>query len=112
LAAGRRRLTAIIFVVPLMRTPLKREMTITHEEFMRIFKLNFPEAIIKQGPDFIILSVEGGEARIRLLPEKRKKIATLEWVVTDVELDLSGVKRGAAERFLVRFERAYYKGGG
>ena len=69
-----------------MCSMVKREMTITHEEFLRVFTTAFTKEIIAQGLDFFVIDVDGKEVRIHLNPEKRKKIASLEWIVTDVDL--------------------------
>ena len=89
-----------------MNNALKREMSITHEEFLRIFNSAFARYIINQGPDFINMEIAGAKVKIYLNPEMNKKIASLEWVVTEVELDLSGLPQQVATRFLSRFERA------
>ena len=95
-----------------MDAVFKREMAITHGEFLRIFNAAFAGHIVKQAADFIHMEIDGARAKIHLNPEMKKKIASLEWLVTEVELDLRGVPQQAAVRFLSRFERAFYKGGG
>ena len=90
----------------------KLEMAISHEEFFRIFNNSFPEEIVSRDEECIVLDLGGKAVRIRLLPERRKTIASLEWVVSEIELDMTGVAPAAAAQFLARFERAYYKGGG
>lgn len=95
-----------------MGTTFKREMAISHGEFMRIFNTAFSGYIVSQGPDFIVINVEDTEARIQLAPEESRKIAALEWVVTGVELDLRGLSGPASARFIASFDRTFQKGGG
>ena len=95
-----------------MNVTLKREMAITHDEFLRIFKRAFAKEIVSLEPELMVISLNGERAWIRLLSEKKKKIGSLEWVVTDVELDMGNVPQSGVDRFLAGFDQAFQKGGG
>lgn len=95
-----------------MSVTSRREMAITHDEFLRIFNRAFAHLIVELETDVIVINLDGERMRIRLLPEKRKKIGVLEWVTTEVELVMGNVPRVSADRFIDAFEQAFQKGGG
>lgn len=89
-----------------------KNMAISHADFFRLL----PGAL--SGLDFTVngttVVAEDGPRRleITLLPEGRRRIALLELPVTEVRLTLTGYAPADADAILLRFDRAYQRGGG
>jgi hypothetical protein len=88
------------------------EMTISHTEFFRLL----PEAIggtpwQVEGGRITIVHPDG-RVDICLSPERQRRIAALNLIVTDVTLSFEGFTPAAVERFMTRFHRYFQRGGG
>ena len=91
---------------------LRREMTISHEEFFRLV----PRALADIPFTRCGSRVEArcGERRIdiRLEPEFKRRLASLELPVTRISMALRGFGAEDEAAFLARFDLAFQKGGG
>ena len=89
-----------------------RDMGITHSEFFR----TLPVALARtpytvQGRD-IIITEDTRRLVITLSPEGRRRIAALSLPTTQVHFTFSGYSPQDVEQFMVRFDRAFQRGGG
>ena len=89
-----------------------RDMGITHSEFFR----TLPAALAStpytvQGHD-VIISDSTRHLVISLSPEGRRRIAALSLPTTQVHFTFSGYSPQDIDRFMVRFDRAFQRGGG
>ena len=87
-------------------------MGLTHSEFFR----TLPAALARtpctvQGHD-VIISDPPRHLVISLSPEGRRRIAALSLPTTQVRFTFSGYSQQDIEQFMVRFDRAFQRGGG
>ena len=93
-------------------TRLRREMGITHKEFLRsLAPAVAPATFTVEGRTISVLGAPG-KVEITLSEERERRIALLRLPVVDVEIALSGFEPDALDRFLVQFDRAFQRGGG
>ena len=93
-------------------TRLRREMTITHAEFLRsLAPAVAPATFTVHGRSISVIGAPGG-VEITLSEERERRLALLRLPVVDVEIELSGFEPDALERFLTQFDRAFQRGGG
>ncbi len=95
-----------------MQTHFRREMTISHKDFMRLL----PDALgtlphTVDGTD-IVAGDAGKRVEIRLAPEGERDLGSLELPVTCVDMDFSGYSQTEMDRFFERFDRYYRREGG
>ncbi len=93
-------------------TRLRREMGITHKEFLRsLAPAVAPATFTVEGRTISVLGAPG-KVEITLSEERERRIALLRLPVVDVEIALSGFEPDALDRFLAQFDRAFQRGGG
>ena len=93
-------------------TRLHREMTITHAEFLRsLVPAVAPAAFTLDGRSISVIGAPG-KVEITLSEQRERRIALLRLPVVDVDIELSGFKPEALDRFLTQFDRAFQRGGG
>lgn len=93
-------------------TRLRREMSITHKEFLRsLAPAVAPATFTVQGRSISVIGAPG-KVEITLSEERERRIALLRLPVVDVAIELSGFAPDALDRFLAQFDRAFQRGGG
>lgn len=93
-------------------TRLRREMSITHKEFLRsLAPAVAPATFTVQGRSISVIGAPG-KVEITLSKERERRIALLRLPVVDVAIELSGFEPDALDRFLAQFDRAFQRGGG
>lgn len=93
-------------------TRLRREMSITHKEFLRsLAPAVAPATFTVQGRSISVVGAPG-KVEITLSEERERRIALLRLPVVDVAIELSGFEPDALDRFLAQFDRAFQRGGG
>lgn len=93
-------------------TRLRREMSITHKEFLRsLAPAVAPATFTVQGRSISVIGAPG-KVEITLSEERERRIALLRLPVVDVAIELSGFEPDALDRFLAQFDRAFQRGGG
>ena len=89
-----------------------RDMGITHSEFFRTLPAALtPTPYAVQGHD-VVISDDTRRLVISLSPEGRRRIAALSLPTTQVHFTFSGYSPQDVDRFMVRFDRAFQRGGG
>lgn len=93
-------------------TRLRREMSITHKEFLRsLAPAVAPATFTVRGRSISVIGAPG-KVEITLSEERERRIALLRLPVVDVAIELSGFEPDALDRFLAQFDRAFQRGGG
>lgn len=91
---------------------LKREMSISHADFLRLV----PRLLdgYEYDTDDTTITARRGDCYVtlKLGPERQRRIASLVLPVTDIEMQLKGFSDEAAQTFITRFETLYRRGGG
>ena len=93
-------------------THLIREMSITHNEFFRLLPRAVNDAAVARQGNRIDITTGTGLVKITLAPETVRKLAMLEFPVTEVTIEFNGFSASERVAFLARFDLAYQKGGG
>ena len=93
-------------------TRLTREMSITHREFFRLLPRAVNEAAVSRQGNQVDITTSAGVVRITLARESVRKLATLEFPVTEITIEFNGFSVGDQAAFLARFDLAYQRGGG
>ena len=89
-----------------------RDMGITHSEFFRTLPAALgPTPYVVQGRD-VIVNDDTRRLVISLSPEGRRRIAALSLPTTQVHFTFSGYSPQDVDWFMVRFDRAFQRGGG
>lgn len=92
---------------------LRRDMSMSHADFHRIFPRVAGNAPWRRSGNVVSLSeIEGGTLRITLEPEGVRRIANLQLPRTILELRFEGYAPGDVDAFLERFDRSFRRGGG
>lgn len=87
-------------------------MTITHQDFFRLFsKAVNSTAFVKSGNN-ILIRLEDRYIEITLARESVRKVASLTLPVTNVTLEFKNFQQEEIQDFMARFDLAYQKGGG
>ena len=95
-----------------MSSHLIREMSITHNEFFRLLPRAVNDAAVARQGNRINITTGTGLVKITLAPETVRKLAMLEFPVTEVTIEFNGLNASERAVFLARFDLAYQKGGG
>ncbi len=97
---------------PAPETRLTREMSITHKEFFRLLPKAVNNAALARQGNQVGITTGAGLVKITLSPETVRKLALLEFPVTEVIIEFNGFSASERASFLSRFDLAYQKGGG
>jgi hypothetical protein len=89
-----------------------REMSISHSEFRRILGRAFSGEFRQARSDRFEFDNEGGRIRIDLAQESSARLGVMTIPVTTVSLEFHDMDPVKAQAFLVRFDRAFQRGGG
>jgi hypothetical protein len=91
---------------------IRYEMNITRSEFERLLPAAVAHAAFAvEGGDYV--SMAGPPRwRVRLGPERIRRIALIRLPLRDVEIELEGFDDAGAEAFRKRFDLYFQKGGG
>ena len=95
-----------------MSSHLIREMSITHKEFFRLLPRAVNNAAVARQGNQVNITAGTGLVKITLAPETIRKLAIMEFPVTEVSIEFSGFSTPERAAFLSRFDLAYQKGGG
>ena len=87
-------------------------MSITHKEFFRLLPRAVNDAAVARKGNRISITTGTGLVKITLAPEIIRKLAIMEFPVTEVTIDFSSLSASQRAAFLARFDLAYQKGGG
>ena len=87
-------------------------MSITHNEFFRLLPRAVNNAAVVRQGNQVNITTSTGLVIITLAPETIRKLAILEFPVTEVTIEFSGFSAPERAFFLSRFDLAYQKGGG
>ncbi len=87
-------------------------MSITHKEFFRLLPRAVNNAAVSRQENQVNITTCTGLVKITLAPEAIRKLAILEFPVTEVTIEFSGFSASERAAFLSRFDLAYQKGGG
>jgi hypothetical protein len=93
---------------------IRRIMSISHAEFFRSIEplaRDYPYAI---EPSRRRIHFKGDHAHIeiRLSPERRKQLGSLELPETTVDFCFAAAKQRDIDSFMARFDRCFHRGGG
>ena len=97
---------------------LRREMSISHGEFLGSLVAAVAPATFHAPPTTgtgpVTITVHGapGSVEIRMSAQRERRIALLCLPVTDVEIELQGFSEQDYAAFMLRFDRAFQRGGG
>lgn len=89
-----------------------KEMGITHADFFRLLPVALGTEDYAVTPTSATAEAGSKSVRIDLGPEGTRQIALLALPQTTVTIALDGYDDEEAEAFMVRFDRAYQRGGG
>ena len=103
MAAGSRGLTP---------TTLTREMSISHREFFRLLPKAVNGATVFRRGNQVSIMTSAGAVKITLAPETIRKLAVMEFPVTEISIEFDNFSAPERAAFLSRFDLAYQKGGG
>ena len=95
-----------------MSSHLIREMSITHKEFFRLLPRAVNNAAVSRQENQVNITTGTGLVKITLAPETIRKLAIMEFPVTEITIEFSGYNAPERAAFLARFDLAYQKGGG
>lgn len=95
-----------------MKKTIRREMTITQKEFLRLLPGAVHEMTYEISGNYIHIADDPGSILIKLEQETSRMIASLRLPVTHLTLEFQNHNDEEIRRFLQRFDLAYQKGGG
>ena len=88
------------------------EMSISHQEFYRLLPRALRNLDYQIANNEINLSYINGSIRIQAKIKQERKIASLVLPVLHVSISFVDISSKEIEQFLIRFKRAYQRGGG
>ncbi len=91
---------------------IRKDMSISHADFRRILAGAFGEAVTEQGGNALTVQLDDGRLDIRLGPERERALGLIRLPYCIVDLTFVGIAPDTAAQILVRFERAFQRGGG
>lgn len=91
---------------------VRKDMGITHGEFLRLLPRALGGADYTQRGDDIVVADDARTLTIHLGPESERRIALMRIATTAVTMTFDGYARTEIDAFLARFDRAYQRGGG
>jgi hypothetical protein len=89
-----------------------KEMSISHRDFLRILPGALEDGDFRIDGHRITAGEGARRLEIELSPETQRRIALLTLPVTHVSLEFVGYDADEADAALVRFDRAFQRGGG
>ena len=95
-----------------MTETFKREMTISHSDFLRILPKALKSYPYEHKDSVITVTLDKAEISIILSEERHRQIASLSLPVTDVTFQLKNVAERTKKDFFEQFDQAYHRGGG
>ena len=90
----------------------RREMTITHKDFLRLLPKALNGFSFHTIDDHIVATEDNKTIKIRLSAEKSRQLGVFTLPITDVSVELQNFTAEDADKFMSRFTLAYQKGGG
>ena len=95
-----------------MSVIIRREMSITREDFFRILPKALKDFRFEINGDNIKCQMESGNIQIFLNNGDKRKIGALELPVIHIKFVLENVSDEKRTEFFTKFDFAYQKGGG
>jgi alkyl hydroperoxide reductase subunit AhpF len=95
-----------------MTNTIRREMTITHDDFFRLLPKALAGYQFKISGQSIQVKLATGYVNIQLMPETSWSIGALQLPATQVEITLKGCNEDEADAWLKKFDLTFQKGGG
>ena len=95
-----------------MTETFKREMTISHSDFLRILPTALKSYPYEHKDSVITVTLDKAEISIILSEQRHRRIASLFLPVIDVTFQLKNVAERTKKDFFEQFDRAYQRGGG
>ncbi len=92
---------------------INKDMGITHAEFLRLLPRALgDDGFAVAGTTITYQDQSGRKLTIQLEPESERRIALMRIATTPVSLHFQGYDEAALDAFMLRFDRAYQRGGG
>jgi len=91
---------------------IQREMTITHEDFIRLLPKALADYKFEISAQSIHITMETGAVVIRLMSEDTRKIGALELPVIHITFSFENISQNETQKFFDKFDLAFQKGGG
>lgn len=91
---------------------IRREMTISHKEFDRILKMAFKREFKTVRSDQSEFENSDNTINLKLSAESSKKIGSINIPITELCITFMGVTEEQKKDFMIRFDRAFQRGGG
>ena len=91
---------------------IRREMTITHDDFSRLLPTTLADYHFKIAGHSIRVKMQSGSVEIQLMPETKRKIGALFVPVTHLTFQFINTAQDEMQLFSNKFNHAYHKGGG
>ncbi len=91
---------------------IKREMTISRNEFFRLIPTALAGFDYQVKNDAIVFPYESGITTIAIVNETERKIASLALPVLHVQFEFDGIVESLSEELLKHFFKIYQRGGG
>ena len=91
---------------------IRREMTISHKEFNRILKMAFEQEFKTVRADQSEFANSGNTINLKLSAESSKKIGSIDIPITELCITFMGMTEEQMKDFMIRFDRAFQRGGG
>ena len=95
-----------------MPVTIRREMTITHDDFFRILPKALNEFQFEVNGNKVLCHMDNGLVEINLKMGENRKIGALELPVMYVKFILNNISDEMRAKFFSKFDFAYHKGGG
>ena len=88
-------------------------MGISHDDFFRVFpSVVAPASWRRDGLSIHVEWPDGGRLAATVSAQKLRRIASLSLPYVDIGFGFFGMGAAERDRFLLRFDRAFQKGGG
>ena len=89
------------------------EMGLSHDDFFRVFpSVVAPAVWHRDGLTIYVQWADGAGLAASVSVQKLRRIASLSLPYVDISFCFQGMAVAERERFLIRFDRAFQKGGG
>lgn len=93
-------------------TVIRKNMGYERAEFFRVLPMALTGHGYRLDGDVIHVEMNPGRATIRLGARSTRRIALLTLPILPVEITFDGVAPDARDRFMIRFDNSFRRGGG
>jgi hypothetical protein len=91
---------------------IRREMTISHREFNRILKAACKQEFKTARSDQSEFENSDGTINLKLSAESSKRIGSIDLPITELTITFRSMTEEEIKDFMLRFDRAFQRGGG